>query len=666
MAINLGDAILYFKGDTQNLDAATGKMTDSMAAMSRMVGIGMTAVGGAITGAIGVAVYEFAQGESAAAQLEAVLKSTGGAAGMTKDELSALASELQRTTTFEDEAVMGAESMLLTFTNIGRDVFPEATRTVLDMSQALGQDLKSSSIQLGKALNDPIAGITALSRVGVTFTEEQKDQIKVMVESGNIMGAQKLILAELSREFGGSAVAAATMLTGKWMQLNNAFGDMMEGIGNALTGGGGFQGLLDVIKQTVIGLTEWIQAHPHLTAAITITAGAIGGLMLALGPVLIVLPGLVSAFGILSGAGALGGVATAATGAAAAIGGVGVAGALLAAAPWIVAIGAIGIALVAIGKSAWDTKAAFDELDASQDKLDATEKRYIETLKAKGAILDEAEMKNMDYAQRQAYLADQEDRALDMHLRAYIEYFAGRTETEVEFETAKNLRMNENLTAEEAAQLATRNLTTDTVREIMGMNEEQTRNYLEQVSIQATAAGGLDSAISESAMDGARARQEAYMQSAQSMVAADEEATSTLGAIWRGFISGFQEMMGAVFEAITAQYWALFNRLAGWLGIGNGENALANTMGGPVGGGGSPITSGGGAGIVASGVASRISTAMSAPTAGGRSFAQGAAMPAPIINITFPSVTIRQDADISLISRAIAERVPYALAGALT
>jgi len=100
-----------------------------------------------------------------------------------------MADSLQRVTTFDDEAITGAQSLLLTFTKIGRDVFPEATRTVLDMSQALGQDLKSSSIQLGKALNDPITGITSLTRVGVTFTAEQKKLIESLVKTGQVAEA---------------------------------------------------------------------------------------------------------------------------------------------------------------------------------------------------------------------------------------------------------------------------------------------------------------------------------------------------------------------------------------------------------------------------------------------------------------------------------------------
>ena len=112
-------------------------------------------------------------------------------------------------TTYSDDAVQAGQNMLLTFTNIGKETFPEATKTLLDMATAMNggatasaEQLSSQAIQLGKALNDPVQGLSALSRVGVTFTEEQKNVIKTMAETGNVAGAQKLIIAELNREFG--------------------------------------------------------------------------------------------------------------------------------------------------------------------------------------------------------------------------------------------------------------------------------------------------------------------------------------------------------------------------------------------------------------------------------------------------------------------------------
>ena len=90
--------------------------------------------------------------------------------------------------------------------------------------------LEKSTIRLGKALNDPIKGVTALSRVGVTFTDGQKEQIRVLVESGRTMDAQKIILKELGSEFGGAAEAAAD----PWSRLQVIFGNVKESIGTAL------------------------------------------------------------------------------------------------------------------------------------------------------------------------------------------------------------------------------------------------------------------------------------------------------------------------------------------------------------------------------------------------------------------------------------------------
>ena len=124
--------------------------------------------------------------------------------------------------------------MLLTFTNIrneagaGNDVFDQSTKILADMSQALGTDMKTSAIQLGKALNDPIQGMSALQRVGVSFTTEQKTQVTAMQKAGDTVGAQKLILAELNKEFGGSAKAAGD--AAPWTKLKNHVGDAFRDI----------------------------------------------------------------------------------------------------------------------------------------------------------------------------------------------------------------------------------------------------------------------------------------------------------------------------------------------------------------------------------------------------------------------------------------------------
>jgi len=185
----------------------------------------------AVTHFVEGSIKRFIEQERVEAQLNQTLKSTGYAAGLTAEQLKAMARGLQDVTAYGDEAVIGAENLLLTFTNIGKDIFPTALETVLNMSTALGQDLKSSAIQLGKALQDPILGVTALRRVGVNFNEAQTEVIKKLVKTGHAAEAQKLILKELEAEFGGSARAARDTLGGSLEALKNSFGDLQESLG---------------------------------------------------------------------------------------------------------------------------------------------------------------------------------------------------------------------------------------------------------------------------------------------------------------------------------------------------------------------------------------------------------------------------------------------------
>jgi hypothetical protein len=176
------------------------------------------------------------EASKASAQLDAVLKSTGGTAGVTAEAAQALATELEGLTTYGDDAIVSAEALLLTFTRIGKDIFPQATATVLDMSTALGQDLKTSAIQLGKALNDPVLGVTALRKVGVNFSAAQVEVIKKLVATGQSAKAQTMILQELQTEFGGSAHAARETLGGALQALGEAWGNLFELEGPAAEG----------------------------------------------------------------------------------------------------------------------------------------------------------------------------------------------------------------------------------------------------------------------------------------------------------------------------------------------------------------------------------------------------------------------------------------------
>lgn len=165
-----------------------------------------------------------------------VITTTGGAAQLSADQVGNLATAISNKTGIDDEAIQSGENLLLTFTNIknaagaGNDIFTQTTQIMTDMSAALGTDASGSAIQLGKALNDPVKGVSALQKVGVSFTQSQKDQIATMVQAGDTLGAQKVILGELSKEFGGAAAAASTPLD----KLKVNLGNVQEAIGAQL------------------------------------------------------------------------------------------------------------------------------------------------------------------------------------------------------------------------------------------------------------------------------------------------------------------------------------------------------------------------------------------------------------------------------------------------
>lgn len=176
----------------------------------------------------------YAEQEKADKKLQAVLKSTGHAAGLTYAQLKQMATGLQSVTTFADETIQTAQHVLLTFTKIGKEVFPDATETVLNISAAMGTDAKSGAVQLGKALNDPIKGLSSLTEVGVSFTDQQRKEIENFQKMGDIASAQKIILNELSVEFGGMAEAMAQTDVGEMEQLNNILTDQQELLGKEL------------------------------------------------------------------------------------------------------------------------------------------------------------------------------------------------------------------------------------------------------------------------------------------------------------------------------------------------------------------------------------------------------------------------------------------------
>jgi hypothetical protein len=196
------------------------------------------ALAGAAIAAVGVVigknVESLARIETINAQTAQTISTMGNAANISATEVEELAGRLESLTAIEAESIQEGANLLLTFGNIrdelgeGNDIFTQTTAIMVDMGVALRKGPVDTATMLGKALNDPIQGLTALRRVGVSFTEQQVEQVRVLQSTGDLMGAQKLILQELQNQYGGSGAAYAETFTGQLALMGHELGTIGE------------------------------------------------------------------------------------------------------------------------------------------------------------------------------------------------------------------------------------------------------------------------------------------------------------------------------------------------------------------------------------------------------------------------------------------------------
>lgn len=261
------------------LNSASSGFKSTFGKISKVVALGM---GGAAVAMLGFA-KDAAESAKVTRMVEQVVKSTGGVAGVSAEAVDKLATSISNKTGADDEAIASGAALLLTFTNVkngvgeGNDIFNQATQTAVDMAAAMNggevsaDGLKGANIQLGKALNDPIKGISALSKVGVSFTEQQKEQIKVMVKAGDTAGAQKLILAELGKEFGGQAAAA----TDPMVKLQTVLGNLAETLGAIVLP------YVEKFSTKMAEVANWIGNNEGKVRALGAVLGVMGAAILA-------------------------------------------------------------------------------------------------------------------------------------------------------------------------------------------------------------------------------------------------------------------------------------------------------------------------------------------------------------------------------------------------
>lgn len=289
LLIKIGADSYEFQQKAQQVEKDLGSLEKKLSSVGKSLSLKLTAP---LT-ALGVVALNNANTQAKAeTKVATALKSTGNAVGYSLEQLKAYASELQGKTIFGDETILNdVTTRLLAFTNITGENFKRTQQIVLDMSTALEMDLGSAATMLGKALDDPIGKMSALSRAGINFTDEQKKMVKQLVETGDTAKAQTIILDALEQKFGGQAEAAAKVGMGALKQLKNSWGDFLEQIGQTMTP---FINKIAGFLQRIVAMLQGMS--PTMQKVIVV----IGGVAAAIGPVLVGISGVLKLIPMLS------------------------------------------------------------------------------------------------------------------------------------------------------------------------------------------------------------------------------------------------------------------------------------------------------------------------------------------------------------------------------
>jgi hypothetical protein len=218
--------------------------------------------GAAVVGVMGAFIRETRAAEQEQAQLAAVLRSTGEAAGFSRDKLNAMSEELSRASTFSAGEITSAQTRLLPYINIVGEEFPRAMQAVVDMSARMGTSLTQSAETIGRALDVPSRGMVSLQEQGFKFEKSQIELAKYLEATGRRADAQKIVLRELEATYGGAARAARDTFGGAVQALQNELSALMTGQ----------DGSLDSVRGSIEGLVGVLQAESTKQAFATFTS----------------------------------------------------------------------------------------------------------------------------------------------------------------------------------------------------------------------------------------------------------------------------------------------------------------------------------------------------------------------------------------------------------
>lgn len=423
------------------------------------------------------------------------------------------------------------------------------------VKQATGGNIQEMGVLFGS--------VEALG-AAISLTGNQGDLFKETLKG--MSDAQKT-LSEMSDAFVKNNPALA------FEKLKVQLQDLSVTVGRALLPT--LERLAPIVSNAIKSVADWVTANPKLAEGLTVVVGASGALMFALGPLLMALPGIIAAVGLF------GGTATTAAGVAG-VGGVaglssGLIGLVATLAPAITAIG-IGVwSFAALSAAMSETQAAQAQLAESSKRLTAAEEGVNAKLRERGVILDDAIMQQMTYEQRLAYRAQQEAMQADIILRGWMAHYLGRTATEEEFARARNVALNENVTAQEAAMAAIGDAAESHSRALMAADKATTEALLAGYGIRKQVQLDGATELTQAEMDAATKTQNTWAQANNQIAISATQSAEATKSIWQRAVEAIVWALSPLFEMIGA-----LGRGLGLLGPRTGAPGVGMATGGTV------------------------------------------------------------------------------------
>lgn len=236
---DMGRAARMFEKETKRMEREAKRVEDEIskawAGIGKKIGLGII---GAVTTGLTMFVRNTAAYQHEIAQLDAILESTGHAAGYTREQLVEMAREFQKKSTFGITEIVEAETRMLSYSGIVSKNVPRAMQAAMDQSTRLGMNLSQSAEMIGRALESPAKAAAALAQqgFGAEFTKEVRETIDALVATGREAEAQVMILDILEESYGGASEAARNTLGGALKALKNTVIELSTGEDGSLDG----------------------------------------------------------------------------------------------------------------------------------------------------------------------------------------------------------------------------------------------------------------------------------------------------------------------------------------------------------------------------------------------------------------------------------------------